>query len=293
MRCRPPAPPPLGSVNRQGADRSLILDELDERLERFRVFRKTDSAEADKVLDELGATDAVDRRIILELSGRKALGHPERFPEAHSLAIQALEVLDRNGASGVKLRGLGPLSPVAGFFVQLVARFIVRSHQATVIDHMRHLYGRREARCLPGDAARPPLTRARQHAERLAPGFKRNPLGLPTFLLGGAVVSGLASAFRAVVALVSGNRVAAIAATVSLALVFGAAAWVILRGAAVARRRIKLTTEAPLQALWETIGRAGNPPKDQSRQFALYALILTAVSWIVIPLGISAAFSAL
>jgi hypothetical protein len=280
-------------IGQTAPDRNLILDELDERLERFRVFRKTDSAEADKVLDELGASDAVDRRIVLELSGRRALGHLERFPEAHALAIQALEVLDRNGAAGVKLRGLGPLSPVGGFLVQLVARFIVRSYQATVIDQMRHLYGRREARCLPGDPARPPLTRARQHAERLAPGFKRNPLGLPTFLLGGAVVSGVASGLRALVALVSGNRVAAIVGTLVLALVFGAAAWIILRGAAVARRRIKLTVEAPLQALWETIGRAGNPPKDQSRQFALYALVLTAVSWVVIPLGVSAAIAAL
>ena len=71
-----------------------------------------------------------------------------------------------------------------------------------------------------------------------------------------------------------------------MTLLFGAVAWVILRGAAVARRRIKLTVERPTQALWETIGRAGSPPQDQARAFALYGIILTAVSWLVVPAGI-------
>lgn len=274
-------------------EHGLVLDELSERLERFRVFRKTDSVEADKVLDELGATSQVDREIVLELSGRAPLGYPGRFPEAHALAVQALEVLDRNGGRGVPLRGLGPLAPVAGALVQLVARFIVRSYQSTAIDAMRHLYARREARCLLTDWERAMLTRARIHAERLAPGFKRDPLGLPTFLLGGAVVSGVASSLRAAVNLVAGSRAAAIAGAIVVAAIFAGASWVVLRGAAVARRRIRLSTEAPLAALWETIGRCGHPPRDQAKQFALYAIILTAVAWIVVPIGLSAAFSRL
>ena len=258
-------------------DHGLILDELSERLERFRVFRNTDSVEADRVLDELGASSTVDRQIVLELASRAPLGVPARFPEAHALTMQALEVLDRNGARGVSVKRIGPLGPVAGFFIQLVARFIVLSYQSEVIDRMRHLYGRREARCQWGDPERIMLTRARIHAERLAPGFKRNPLGLPTFLLGGAVVSGVASALRAVLTLIAGSTFATVLGAIVLALVFGAASWIVLRGAAVARRRIRLTTEAPLKALWETIGRCGNPPRDQARQFALYAIVLTAV----------------
>ena len=74
----------------------------------------------------------------------------------------------------------------------------------------------------------------------------------------------------------------------SLALfaVLAAVSWIILRGSAVARRRIALTTDRPFRALYETIGRCGNPPKDQSKQFALISMILLAVSWILIPIGL-------
>ncbi|MDG2028242.1 MAG: hypothetical protein P8J50_14135 [Acidimicrobiales bacterium] len=76
------------------------------------------------------------------------------------------------------------------------------------------------------------------------------------------------------------------ALSVALFLVLTAASWVILRDAAVARRRIVLTTEKPFDALYETIGRCGGPPGDSSKQFALIAMIILAVSWILIPIGL-------
>jgi hypothetical protein len=85
-------------------DRSLELDELAGRLERFAALRDTDSAAADAVLDELGATSDVDRDIVVQLSGRAPLAYPERFFEAHALAMRALEVLDRNGARRVRVK---------------------------------------------------------------------------------------------------------------------------------------------------------------------------------------------
>src|SRR4029453_11264447 len=106
---------------------------------RFRIFRKTDSAEADKVLEEIGATSAVDRQIVLELSSTRPLAYPDRFFEAHARVMRALEVLDRNGGRAVKVRGLGPLGVVAAPLVQIVARFIVRNHQSGVIDAVRNL----------------------------------------------------------------------------------------------------------------------------------------------------------
>lgn len=272
------------------ADRNLVLDELGERFERFRIFRKTDSAEADKVLDEIGAHSQVDRDIVLELSSTRPLGHPDRFAEAHALAMRSLEVLDRNGGRTVTVKRLGPLSPVAAFLVQLVARFIVRSYQSSVIDSVRLLYARRESSCLAEDPARALLSRARIHAERVAQGYKRNPVGLPSVavVVGGAAVSSLG---RVVLDAVSPTRSFAIVATVVAFVVFAMASWIILQGAAVARRRIRLTVEKPLAALWETIGRCGRPPRDQARQFALYAIILTAVGWIVIPIGAAVAFA--
>lgn len=282
---RPPAEPGAAAD-----DRNLVLDELGERLERFRIFRKTDSAEADKVLDEIGAHSQVDRDIVLELSSNRPLGHPDRFAEAHALAMRSLEVLDRNGGRKVTVRRLGPLSPVAAFLVQLVARFIVRSYQSSVIDSVRLLYARRESSCLAGDPARALLSRARIHAERVAQGYKRNPIGLPSVavVVGGAAVSSLG---RVVLDAVSPTRSFAIVATVVAFVVFALASWIILQGAAVARRRIRLTVEKPLAALWETVGRCGRPPRDQARQFAFYAIILTAVGWIVIPIGAAVAFA--
>ena len=77
-----------------------------------------------------------------------------------------------------------------------------------------------------------------------------------------------------------------IVAGVFAALALGAF-WCILKAAAIARRRTRIALDQPLHALWETIGSAGHPPKDQSRQFATYAVILLIVAWIVVPVAIT------
>ena len=63
--------------------------------------------------------------------------------------------------------------------------------------------------------------------------------------------------------------------------------WCILQAAAIARRRTRIALDQPLRALWETIGAAGHPPKDQSRQFATYAALLLVLGWIVVPVAIA------
>src|SRR4051812_33639294 len=68
--------------SRTEGDRPLVLDELAERLERYASLRDTDSAAADAVLDELGATGDIDRDIVVELAGTAPLAYPERFAEA-------------------------------------------------------------------------------------------------------------------------------------------------------------------------------------------------------------------
>ena len=65
--------------------------------------------------------------------------------------------------------------------------------------------------------------------------------------------------------------------------VFLGAAWSAIYGAAVARRRIRLALDQPLKALYETIGACGPPPQDQSTNFAVYAIGLFLLAWIVIP----------
>jgi hypothetical protein len=64
---------------------------------------------------------------------------------------------------------------------------------------------------------------------------------------------------------------------------------VILRGAAMASRRIRLATRAPLETLYETIGSCGRPPHDQSRKFAVVAIVVTTLAWFVFPAAIAIA----
>ena len=267
-------------------DRPLVLDELGERLERFAALRDTDSAAADAVLDELGGTSDVDRDILSELAGQTPLAYPDRFAEAHALAMRALEVLDRNGARRVRVPQAGPLRPVAEPVVQLVTRIIVRSYQSTVIDRLRDLYSRRLAWCAPTDPSRMTLIRARLDSQRATSAYKHKGGGLPTFLVGGAAASIIGSGLRGAASAAGGSVVAGVIATVVIFALLAAASWAILRGAAVARRRIRLTVERPLAALYETIGRCGRPPRDNARTVALYAILLTIIAGLVVPAGV-------
>jgi hypothetical protein len=274
-------------------ERPLVLDELSRQFEQFRILRTgADTDATERLLDQLGAQDPVEQQIVLELSAQRPLGHPERFIEAHVLAMRSLEVLDRNGARVPSVPRVGPLKPIAEFGVQLVTRFIVRNHQADVVDAIRNLYTRRLAWCAPGDPSRMMMVRARLDAEKVASTYKGNPIGVPTFLLGGAVISGLASGVRVLADAVVGSRLAAGLTVGTAFIVIAAVSWMILRGAAVARHRIRITVQAPLRALWETIGRCGNPPEDDAQTFAVYAIILTVVGWLLIPVGVLFVFAA-
>jgi hypothetical protein len=205
--------------------------------------------------------------------------------------MKALEVLQRNGARGVRLPRLGPLQPIAAYLVQQLTRFIVRNHSQSVVRDLHNLYARREAWCRHESPERRALQRARMDVERITPGFRGKVLGVPTFLLGGAFISTLLSAGRAAGETVTGNRLLIVLSTVLLLLLFLGAAWAALRGAAAARHRIKLTTDEPTKTLYAVVGAAGNPPKDQAVQFALFAIVGMAVAWLVIPAGLVVMFT--
>jgi hypothetical protein len=268
-------------------DRPLVLDELDEQLAKFRLLRDDDPAATDAFLDDLGAHSTVDRDIIAQLSATRPLRFPERFGQAHALGLRAIEVLDRNGARAVPVpKAAGFLRPVIAYPIQQVCRFIVRSHEKRLIDSLADLYDRRLGWCSPDDPVRMVLLRASRDAHRAKDTYNRSPIGIPTFLLGGAAISGVGSGAQSLADVALGNVAAAVAAVALVTLLFTAVAAAIVRGAAVARRRIRLTVERPMEALWQTIGLAGNPPRDQARTFALYGVILTAVSWVVVPAGV-------
>ena len=56
-----------------------------------------------------------------------------------------------------------------------------------------------------------------------------------------------------------------------------------------ASRRIRLATRASLQALWEAIGSA-RPPREQSRKFAVVAVVVATLTWFVVPAGLAIVF---
>lgn len=264
----------------------LDLDDIVNRLDAFQLVRHSKGPEADELLTDLGANSKVDRDIILELGAKRPLGHPARFEEAHGLAVRSLEVLDRNGHRSIPVPNLSFLSPVASFLVQIVTQFIVRSHVSSVIDHMHRLYERREA-ASPADWEHlPMLTRARIHTERIRPGFKRSRLALPTFLFGGAILSPLIATLQSIISSQVSSKLWRSVWLIVIFLLLSLASWVIVQGSAVARRRIRLTTEKPLESLWQIIGRCGQPPRDASFVFAIIALVLTIVSTLVVVLGL-------
>ena len=270
-------------------DTNLVLDELEERFSAFQLVRKTDATAKDGVLSDLGATSDVDADIVLEVSSVWPLGHPDRFEKAHMLVVRSLEVLDRNGARGVKTNApIGPLNHVAGFLIQLVTRFIVRQHLRRQIQHIHWLYVRREANTDIDNPFRNKLRRARIEAERLVPTFNTNPLGVPTFIFGGAVLSWLFGTLQVLIAGLDTWFWQAIAALI-VSIIAGIASWIVVRGAATARHRIQLTTDKPIRALYQTIGRCGDPPRDDSKIFIVVALVLGILAAVALPLGLAIA----
>jgi len=59
--------------------------------------------------------------------------------------------------------------------------------------------------------------------------------------------------------------------------------WVVLRGSAMASNRIRLSTRQPVQAVWDSVGNCGRPPRDGTRKFAAVSIVLMAGVWIVLP----------
>lgn len=256
-----------------------------DRIDALRVLRADSAEEKGRLLEEIGGPGKVEQDIVSELSKVKPLWQPAHFEAAHRLAMRSLEVLDRNGVRGAPMpKQVGPLKPVVGFIVQLVTRWIVRGYQNSLASSIRKLYERREANSIWGSPAHVMLRRARINAVQVEQGLKSNPVGVPGFLLGGAVLSGLFSLIGKGLGLAITDDVGRITMGVIIGLLLLGLSWVAIYSASIARRRIRLTTQQPMQNLWDTIGAAGNPPRDHSYHFALIAIILMVVASLAIPI---------
>jgi len=258
----------------------LLLDQLDA----LRVLRADTDDEKDRLLEQIGGRGAVEQEIVTEMAAVRPLRHPDRFEEAHRMFVRGLEVLDRNGPRPAPVRRLGPLGPVAKWLIQQVTRWIVRSHISRMLGRVGGLYERREANSAWGTPEHSMLRRARLDLRRVQSGMNAKALGLPAFLLGGAFLTSIVSGLQSIARAALGTTAGTVVLGVVLCLVLAALSWVALYAAGVARRRIRLSTEQPARALWETIGAAGKPPRDESYNFAAYAIVLLVLSWIVVPI---------
>jgi hypothetical protein len=280
----PDGPGPRGEAEH---GERFILDQLADRLNTLRLLREDDPHRADVMLEQFGAAGRVESQMLTQLGQREPLRISARFPEAHRTVMRAVEVFDRNAARPPSSLRAGLLTPAASLLVRLLVGIVVRNYQRSVIEHLRKLYALREANSVPGSAEYRMLTVARRQLDRVSADLSRRAGGLPAFLVGGAALSAVSSSVREVTA---SRLVLLVVAAVTVALAI-AAFWCVITAAAIARRRIRIALDAPLRALYETLGAAGDPPRDRSRDFVVIAVILLALAWVVVPLALTIAFN--
>ncbi len=194
--------------------------------------------------------------------------------------MRALEVFDRNASrppSALKTPRL--IKPIAERIVQLFITFIVRSHQKRLVKHLRQLYALREANSPVGSDDYQQLATARIQVDAITPDLNKSSLPLPAFLIGGAAISGsLSFVGKSLTTDLGRFGFAAGFLIVGLGLF-----WCVLKAAGIARSRGRIALDASFKALWEVIGDAGEPPKDQAKLFAVIASLLLLAIWIVVP----------
>jgi hypothetical protein len=276
----------VASMPENSAQSTSVPDLLLDQIDALRVLRATNDSERERLLEQIGAHGIVEKEIVHELSATRPLRHPDRFEEAHRMMMRSIEVLDRNGSRPPQIHGLAFLRPIAQWLVQQTTRFIVRSHLNRLLIRIGGLYERREANSAWSSPEHAMLRRSRLDVRRVQSGMTGKVLGLPAFLLGGAFITTIASALESAAGFALESTVGVVVMTVAIVAVLLILSWVALYSASVARRRIRISSDQQIRALWETIGAAGKPPRDESLNFAVYAIILLVLSWIVIPFAV-------
>jgi len=266
-------------------------EEFDNPIERLELLAGDDEA-ISSFLDRIDVTGPRDRAMLAELARSRSLADPLRFSAAHRRAVAALETLARHGYHGSRAAGaLVPLENVVRWLIQLVARYLVISYLRQTAVDLRNLYWLREIETESPSVDRAELRRARYDAEGLVTIFKRREIGLPSFVIGGLLIPLVATGWRLADGVAFEHWWAALVTGLVTALVVVGAAWVLLRGAALVGRRIRLSTRGPLEDVWRSVGNCGSPPRDKSRRFAVVAITLTVAAWVVLPAAVAIALA--
>jgi hypothetical protein len=266
-----------------GPTQAELEEQYDSPLERLQLLGGDDEAIA-AFLDELDVRGPRDREMLRELARPAPLARPERFEADHRRVLVALESLRRHGHHGARAgEKLGLLRTPIRYVVELVARYVVVSHTKTVARDLRNLYWLREMQSESGSHDLELLRPARMDAQALVEITKGREIGVPTFVIGGLLIPAGLSLWRLGTGTVREWWIALLVGAIGVAVGL-LVSWFVLRGAALASRRIRLSVKQPLAELWTSIGHCGSPPRDQSRRFAIVAISLTLGVWIVLPL---------
>jgi hypothetical protein len=255
----------------------------DNPLERLQLLAGDEDAIA-SFLDDIDVHSPREREMLAELARPGPLARPERFDADHRRAVEALESLRRHGHFGSRAAGrIGPPKLVVRWLIELVARYIVVSYVKSVAMAMRNLYWLRELEAEGNSREFKLLRPARFDAQALVEVMRSREVGVPSFVFAGLLIPLAASIWR----LGSGFTfeswwVAALVGLISIAFGVGLS-WIILRGTAMASRRIRLASRGPLETLWVSVGSCGRAPKSQARKFAIVAIVLMVGVWIVLP----------
>jgi hypothetical protein len=258
-------------------------EEFDNPLERLRLLSGDDDAIA-TFLDELDVQSPREREMLAELARPSVLARPDRFDADHRRAIEALESLRRHGFHGSQAgAGLGPFRLVVRWLVQLVARYLVVSYVKEVSTTLRNLYWMREMEAAPDSRELKLLRPARFDANYLVEIMRSREIGVPSFVIAGLLIPLGASIWRLMTGFTFDDWwVALLIGLVGVAIGV-ALSWIVLRGSAMASTRIRLAVREPLQAVWDSVGHCGRPPKDGSRKFAIISIVLMVGVWVVFP----------
>ena len=188
----------------EGEDSRALLEEIDNPIERLKLLSEDEEGMA-RYLDALELSSPREREMLREVARTRPLALPDRFPLDHRQMVEALESLARHGYKGTTAGArTGPLAPIASYGVQLVARYLVVSHIRNTSTTLRNLYGLREIQAQPDTPERAELCLARTDAERMVAALATREIGVPTFLLGGALLPIFASLGRVTGVLESG-----------------------------------------------------------------------------------------
>jgi hypothetical protein len=261
----------------------LPSQERDNPLERLELLAGDDDAIA-AFLDEIDVRSPREREMLAELARAGQVARPERLAEDHRRAIVALESLRRHGFHGSRAASrAGRLRVVVRWAIELVARWIVVSYTKSVASNLRNLYWLREMEAPDGSPELKLLRPLRMDAQSLMEIMRSRELGVPTIVIGAIVIPIAATIYRLTTGYAFDSwEIAVVVALVGIAIGVGVS-WVILRGTAMASRRIRLSAQKPLEEVWRSVGSCGRPPKDRSRKFAIVAITLTVGVWIILP----------